>query len=382
MTTRTPGLKDALPFWAAVGFVPLLLSGAAFGGWWLVLVPAYGWVVSSLVDGIAGPDSTSLDPLTPDPALHWYRAVTLVWLPVQLALIVVCLTAVGPDSTLTLTEQAGLMVCLGVVTGGVGINFAHELVHRSGRLEAALGEALLISVLYGHFRSEHLLVHHRHVGTPRDPVTARYNESFYRFFPRVLAGCLVSAWSVERDRLARRGLPVWHRSNPFWRYGGGGLACLAVAVALAGPAGAGWYLLQAFVAVWQLEVVNYVEHYGLTRRHLGGGRYEPVRPWHSWNSTHRMTNFLLINLQRHSDHHIRPDRRFPLLQTYPDETAPRLPYGYPLMTAIALHPRLWRRMMNPRVRRWRAQHYPDIRDWSDQGPAGAGAAAGEEAPAR
>jgi alkane 1-monooxygenase len=109
--------------------------------------------------------------------------------------------------------------------------------------------------------------------------------------------------------------------------------------------------------------VNYIEHYGLTRRHLGNGRYEHVLPRHSWNAEHRASNWLLINLQRHSDHHYRPDRRFPVLQTYPKGQAPQLPYGYPLMTMAAMVPPLWKRIMNKRVKAWRRRHYPDIADW-------------------
>jgi alkane 1-monooxygenase len=163
--------------------------------------------------------------------------------------------------------------------------------------------------------------------------------------------------------LARRGLPVWHRSNPFWRYATLQGAFLAAALAVGGWWGLVLFLVQAFTAIWQLELTNYIEHYGLTRRHLGDGRYEPVRPHHSWNADHRVSNWLLINLQRHSDHHYKPDRRFPLLQTYTAAEAPQLPFGYPAMTALAMIPPLWRRVMNPKVRAWRRQHYPDIADW-------------------
>jgi alkane 1-monooxygenase len=122
--------------------------------------------------------------------------------------------------------------------------------------------------------------------------------------------------------------------------------------------------LQALVAVWQLELTNYIEHYGLLRRETAPGRYEPVRPHHSWNANHRASNWLLINLQRHSDHHARPDRRFPLLQAHAAGSAPQLPYGYPVMGVLALFPRKWRAMMNPRVRAWRKQFYPEVTDWS------------------
>jgi len=135
------------------------------------------------------------------------------------------------------------------------------------------------------------------------------------------------------------------------------------ALILGGVLGLVLFVFQAFVAVLQLELVNYVEHYGLTRKHLGEGKYEHVKPHHSWNAAHMASNWLLINLQRHSDHHYKPERRFPLLQNYTEAEAPQLPYGYPIMTLAALVPPLWRRMMNPRVRRWREMYYPEITEW-------------------
>jgi len=132
---------------------------------------------------------------------------------------------------------------------------------------------------------------------------------------------------------------------------------------IGGVAGVLFFVFQAFIAIWQLELVNYIEHYGLTREHLGDGKYEHAKPHHSWNAAHKMTNYLLINLQRHSDHHYKPDRRYPLLQTYSESEAPQLPRGYPIMTATAMVPPLWKRIMNPRVQAWRKQFYPDIKDW-------------------
>ncbi|MEQ8368571.1 MAG: alkane 1-monooxygenase, partial [Roseicyclus sp.] len=211
--------------------------------------------------------------------------------------------------------------------------------------------------------SEHLLVHHRYVGTPRDPVTARYNEGFHRFFPRVLRQCWISAFNAEKAMLARKNKPWTAIENPFWIYWGLQAGCLVLAYGLGGWAGVGLFLFQALVAVWQLELINYIEHYGLTRRHLGEGKYEHVLPRHSWNASQKASNWLLINLQRHSDHHYKPDRRFPLLQTYSEDEAPQLPFGYPVMSTAAMVPPLWKRIMNPRVKAWRKRYYPDITDW-------------------
>jgi len=163
--------------------------------------------------------------------------------------------------------------------------------------------------------------------------------------------------------LARKDLPWSDLSNPFYKYWALQGGFLALALIIGGWVGLGLFVYQALVAVWQLELVNYIEHYGLTRKHLGAGKYEHVQPRHSWNAAHKASNWLLINLQRHSDHHYKPNRRFPILQNYGPSEAPQLPFGYPLMTMAAMVPPLWRRIMNPRVRRWRAMYYPEITEW-------------------
>lgn len=356
-------LPKALPFWLSLCLPPLAVLGMLQGGWTIALLPLSTWWLFTLLDAITGRTTANPDPATPEAALTAYRAVTLVWFPIQLALLATMLWYVPQAPHLDTGEKIALFFGMGVVSGTIGINYAHELMHQKSSLERRLADLLLASVLYSHFRSEHLRVHHIHVGTPRDPVTARYNEGFHRFFPRVLRQCPQSAWRAEAAMLARRGLPASHRSNPFWRYAALQAAFLALALTLGGWTGLGLFLVQAFTAIWQLELVNYIEHYGLTRRHLGEGKYEHVLPRHSWNADLKASNWLLINLQRHSDHHYKPDRRFPVLQTYSQDEAPQLPFGYPLMTMAAMVPPLWKRIMNRRVKAWRRQHYPDIADW-------------------
>lgn len=331
-------LSSALPFWISLALLPFAAIGAHFGGWTVFLLPLYGWCGVTLLDAVFGRNTENPDPSTPDRDLFWYRLITLLWFPIQVTAVYGTIWWVTQADTLATSERIALGFGLGVISGSIGITYAHELMHQGNRLERWLGDLLLATVLYSHFRTEHLLVHHRYVGTPRDAVTARYNEGFHRFFPRVLREGPASAWRAERQLLARANRTMWHRSNPFWRYGA--LQALAVLAAylVGGWAGLGLFLWQALVAVWQLELVNYVEHYGLTREHLGDGRYEPVRPHHSWNADHTASNWMLINLQRHSDHHYKPDRRFPLLQTYDEGKAPQLPLGYPAMVVAACIP--------------------------------------------
>ncbi len=362
--SQLKGLSGAIPFWISLGLVPLAILGAVQGGWWLILLPLAAWWLTSALDAIAGLNLENPDPETPESELFWYRLLTLIWFPVQVCLIFGMIAYATRAGHLNGFEKILLFFGVGVASGTVGIVFAHELMHQRNRLERWLADLLLATVFYSHFRSEHLLVHHRYVGTPRDAVTARYNEGFHRFFFRVLPESYVSAFRAERDRLAKKGRP-WHDpANPFWRYWALQAGFAALALILGGWEGLALLAWQALVAVWQLELTNYVEHYGLTRKHLGGGRYEHVQPRHSWNAAHTVSNWLLINLQRHSDHHYRPDRRFPLLQTYDETEAPQLPYGYPLMSVAAMIPPLWRRVMNPKVRKWRKMYYPEITDWT------------------
>ena len=356
-------LLQAAPFALSLSLIPLMWIGGIYGGWTVFLVPLASWALYPVLDAAFGLNATNADPETPDDALLWHRVITWIWGPLQIG-TVFGVIAVVVRSDFALWEILMVTFGLGIASGAVGIVYAHELMHQRPLFERRLGDLLMPSVLYGHFRSEHLLVHHRYVCTPRDPVTARYNEGFYQFFFRVFGQCFVSAWKAEAAKLAKVGLPFWAQTNPFWRYvvlqtGFGILAGL-----IGGWLGVALFLLHAFVAIWQLELVNYIEHYGLTRRHLGDGKYEHVQPRHSWNASHRVSNWFLINLQRHSDHHYKPDRRFPLLQTFAAEDAPQLPFGYAAMGTLAMVPPLWRRRMNPRVRAWRRQFYPDIEDWT------------------
>lgn len=354
----------ALPFYMSYLLIPLVWIAATQGGYWVLLPILATWYLFTALDAVLGLNTENADPDTSDADLRWYKILTAAWVPLQFISVFALIWYVSRAAHLNGLEKFMVFFGVGVMTGTIGINYSHELMHQKNRVERFLGDLLLAMVLYSHFRSEHLLVHHRYVGTPRDPVTARYNEGFHRFYPRVLRDSLRSSFAAERAMLARKRLP-WHAAaNPFWRYWGLQLAMLALAFGLGGLGGVVLFLVQAGVAIWQLELVNYVEHYGLTRRHLGDGKYEHVLPRHSWNAAHKASNWLLINLQRHSDHHYKPDRRFPLLQNHADADAPQLPYGYPVMTMAAMVPPLWKRVMNPRVQAWRRQHYPDIKDWS------------------
>ena len=356
-------IGDWLPFWSSLILFVLGWFTVLTGGYSFLLVIAIVWHVVPILDQIMSKAKSNVDPDTGDNSLAPFVLITKIWPFFQFILIFGGLWIVEQrDDAFGL--QMGVFFAIGMISGTVGVNYSHELMHQKDKFERNMADVLLAMTLYSHFRSEHLLVHHRYVGTPRDPVTARYNEEFHRFFRRVIVQCWKSAFRAEKDMLRRKGLPWYDQSNPFWRYWMLQGIFLGLAVIISGVSGLILFLFQALTAVFHLELVNYIEHYGLTRKHLGGGKYEPVLPHHSWNAEHRAANWMLINLQRHSDHHYKPNRRYPLLQTYGGSIAPQLPYSYPFMGLFAFFPSVWRKIMNHRVQKWRAMYYPEITDWS------------------
>jgi alkane 1-monooxygenase len=277
---------------------------------------------------------------------RWFVALTLLAVPVQAALLVwsarhFAHAGFGP------VGAVGWLLAQGVVGGVLAINTAHELIHKDARLERAAGGLLLASVGYHGFKIEHLRGHHVHVATPLDASSARRGQWLWTFLPQALVANPLAAWRLEAARLRGLGLPRWHWRNEMAAWTALWLA-FAAAFALAfGAAGLVFFLAQGLVAAATLETINYIEHYGLTRARGADGRFERVGPAHSWNSDYALSNLMLFQLQRHSDHHAHPKRRYCVLRHRPE--APQLPGGYAAMFVLAWMPPLWRALVDPRV---------------------------------
>jgi alkane 1-monooxygenase len=333
-----------------VPLAPFMAWGGAaltgFGGFWL-LGPVLVFVGFPLLDVAVGVDPSN----PPDSVLKWleqdryYRWCTYLFIPIQYAgLILACwLWSNGQLSTL---EDIGLALTMGVVSG-IAINTAHELGHKRANSERWLSRVALAQTGYGHFFIEHNRGHHVRVATPEDPASSRLGESFWAFLPRTVAGSLRSAWKIESARLDRLGASHWTLRNDIlgaWAMTVALFAALAIAF---GPVVLPYLLLQAVLGFSLLEVVNYLEHYGLLRQKREDGRYERCLPEHSWNSNNVASNVLLYHLQRHSDHHANPTRRYQALRHVED--APQLPTGYAGMIVLAWVPPLWRQVMDRRL---------------------------------
>ena len=243
--------QNALPFWLSLLLLPIAWYGAVQGGWSVILLPVATWYLFSALDAVLGLNLENADLETGEDQLKWYTVITKAWVPLQFATLYGLIWyATGPgDAHLNALETIILFFGVGVITGTVGINYSHELMHQTNNLERWLGDILLAMVLYSHFRSEHLLVHHRYVGTPRDPVTARYNEGFYRFYPRVLIGSLRSSFRAEREKLTRAGRKWSDTKNPFWRYWA--LQALMLALALGIGGWEGLFLFLWCISSWE-----------------------------------------------------------------------------------------------------------------------------------
>lgn len=354
-------MKRVLPFALAYVYGLAVVVGLLFHGpsVWLPLLLTF--VIMPLLDAAVGlslwnPNAADDARLANDVR---FRFITWAWVPFEVAAIACAAWVVAQPST-TWPDKLGLAIGVGLMNGVVGITYAHELVHRANRFERFLGETLLALATYLHFRIEHVFGHHRNVATPSDPATAREGESFYRFFMRSVPGQIASAWHIEVDRLRRRGESGWSPHNRMTHYTAITIALYVAIFAVAGWLGVGFFALQSAVAFASLEVVNYIEHYGLVRARTPRGTFETVTPAHSWNTGFRMSNWLLINLARHSDHHAIASRRFQLLRTYAGGEAPALPFGYATMYLLALAPPLWFRIMQPRLAAWHSAQRPSL----------------------
>ncbi len=326
--------------------------------------PLLVYVLLPALDLRFGPDGQN----PPDEVMDWlendkyYRRCTYVYVPFQYLSVVLgayLFTAsdlgwLGYDGSLSWAGKLGVALSVGVL-GGVGINTAHEMGHKKESLERWLSKITLAQTCYGHFYIEHNRGHHVRVATPEDPASSRFGETFWEFLPRSVFGSLRSSLRLEAQRMRRLGRSPWdprtYLSNDVINAWLMSVVLWGVLIAVFGPALIPFVIIQAVFGFSLLEAVNYLEHYGLLRQKATADRYERCTPLHSWNSDHLVTNLFLYHLQRHSDHHANPTRRYQTLRSM--DGAPNLPSGYASMIALTYFPPLWRKVMDHRV----LEHY-------------------------
>lgn len=305
---------------------------------WYVFLPIADFLVGR---DSRNPPEEAIEQLESDP---YYKYLVYASIPL---FYVTWLIGAWAVATLDFSWVGYLGVSLGVaLTNGLALVVGHEVGHKTNSFEKRLAQIVLAVPAYGHFSAEHNRGHHKDVATPTDPASSRFGESLYRFVLREIPGALGRAWHDEKVRLARKGKGAWSTENEL-------LQSFAITAVLYGSALAYFgavlipFLLISTFWGWQfLSTSNYIEHYGLLRQKMPDGRYERCRPEHSWNADHIISNLMVYHLQRHSDHHSRPTRRYQVLRS---DKAPELPGGYPTCFILSYFPPLWRAVMDPRV---------------------------------
>ena len=337
--------------WPVLPVISCLLAMAYQqpAAYWLTLVIWY--LIVPVLDFLLPTDSSNPPPevVAQLEADRYYRYLTYLTVPIHYFTLLYTAHHIATESP-AWYSVLGLGLSVGVVNG-LAINTGHELGHKTTTVERWLAKAVLAVVGYGHFFVEHNRGHHKDVATPEDPASSRMGENIYAFACREIPGAVRRAWNSERARLARKGSGPWTIRNEVVQPWIITLVLYGTLIAFYGPILLPFLLLQAFWGWFGiLTSANYIEHYGLLRQRLPNGRYEYCQPRHSWNSNHIVSNIILFNLQRHSDHHANPTRRYQSLRAFED--LPELPGGYPVMFILAMLPPLWFAVMDPKVMAW------------------------------
>jgi alkane 1-monooxygenase len=334
---------------------PFILFVAAWfsftnAGWITFLPVIYAFVFIPLIELFIRPDISNLNAAEEELAKadKTYDYILYLILPLQYVLLITFLFFLQQDGLSTI-DKAGRIISMGLLCGVFGINVAHELGHRINKAEQWMAKALLLTSLYTHFFIEHNKGHHKHVASHEDPSSARFNESVFAFYPRTLLFTYLSAWKISNNDCKKKGKQIFSLQNEMLQLQLLQLAFVIMLLVVFGWKILGAYLLSALIGMLLLECVNYIEHYGLSRKQSASGQYERTMPHHSWNSNHVVGRLMLFELSRHSDHHYLASRKYQVLRHH--DHSMQMPTGYPGMMILAHIPPLWFYMMNNRIKK-------------------------------
>lgn len=317
-------------------------------GWWTfgtamlvyILLPLFEFFFSSSKENLEKAE----EELIAKDRVYDYLLYLVV--PVQFGLLFYFVSVIAVMES-TNIELAGRILSMGITCGALGINVAHELGHRKNKFERFLAKSLLLTSLYMHFYIEHNRGHHKNVSTHEDPSSARRGEWVFFFWFRSMIMGYISAWKIEAGQLRKKALGPISFQNEMLRFQVIQLAFLGLIYWAFGWLAMLCFLAAALIGIIQLETVNYIEHYGLSRSQKDSGQYERVQPWHSWNSNHTLGRLFLFELSRHSDHHYLASRKYQILRHH--EASPQMPTGYPGMMLLSMVPPLWFMIMHNQI---------------------------------
>ncbi len=354
-------LGHALPYFLPIAIFPLIAVAAVYGSWWLAGPFVFLWLIDHF-EPMFGTDEQNFATDQPERLQFWYKLAVWIWVALYPATFVLAFWQIFIANHLSLWEDVLIVLSLGIMAR-MALNAGHDMMHRRTVVERRIGEMLMASVSFPQEVTEHIYVHHAHIGTPRDSVSAPKGQSYWQYLPRSVGRSFMDAWRVERQRLARRRLPVWHYTNPIWRYVLETAACYLLAYWIGGTWGILAFACICAIGIAQLRMADYIQHYGLQRVHLPSGQYERVAHRHSWSIAYKLSNWLYYNAQRHADHHTAANRLYPMLRHSGADEAPQLPGSYAEMGVLLMSPKRWFQKMDPLVDQWRTRFYPEIDDW-------------------
>jgi alkane 1-monooxygenase len=313
---------------------------------WLPML--FAWVFIPMAELFISPTEKNMNAaeveLAKTDVVYDYMLYIIVLL--QFAALALFLYSLKVD-TLSGWELTGRIFSMGLLCGTFGINVGHELGHRVNKFEQFLAKSLLLTSLYIHFFIEHNKGHHKHVATPKDPSSARYNEVIYLFYFRTIIFSYLSAWKIANEEMQKKGKSIFSLHNEMLQAHLVQLFLVGGIFYFFGGTITLYFLAAAFIGILLLETVNYIEHYGLQRNQTTEGKYERTMPWHSWNSNHILGRLMLFELSRHSDHHYLASKKYQILEHHTQ--APQLPTGYPGSMILALIPPAWFYVMNKKI---------------------------------
>jgi alkane 1-monooxygenase len=353
-------------FFSALILPALLVLGLYLGSPFQWMIHIFVFLLVPLMDYLLQKDTVNVaaGEVSGVTKEQFYKLITFVWVYVQVAILIWGLYVVSTQP-MSIPSWIAFATGMALVTGGIGITVAHELGHRTEKIEQTYSKILLMTVCYMHFFIEHNRGHHVRVATPDDPATSRKGESFYGFWWRSVTQGYLSAWHLELERLKKKGQGFWSLSNQMIWFQFFPIAFIVFFFGLFSFIQGRWvwevpafFFVQSFLAFSLLELVNYLEHYGMERAKLPSGQYEKVTPIHSWNASQLVSNFLLFQLQRHSDHHAYAHKRYQVLDH--NEASPQLPAGYSAMIILACIPPLWFAVMDSRLSDWQKERELDL----------------------
>lgn len=316
-------MRKILPFTLPLSLPFMGWLGLELGGWWVLSGFLFIFVIHPFLDTFFG---KSEEVLSDKDSSNLYSSLLWVSLPLLFLFLLKVLYKVH-GNTFNHFEIFGIILSTGSIASALGVTASHELIHRRARWERGMGVGLLLMVNYAHFRVEHVFGHHKHVGTPKDHASARSGDSIYIFLGRSIILSWISAWNIEARRKS-------FFKNRLVHYITAQSLLVVLVFTFFKEIGLVVYLGQSAVAILIIEAINYIEHYGLERKEISPGVYEAVTEMHSWDSSHRMTNWLLFNLGRHAHHHAMPTVAYQELR--PAKTDNTLKYGYSTEILLAL----------------------------------------------